>query len=148
MRHSSAITSISSFLLLLVAIVLYSGQVSGTGGDTSPEMGGITGRVFLDENADTFFEDCDCDCGLEHIPVRLYRNDCGGLIVQTAKTDAEGYFHFDGLEPGPYCLMPDIKMICEGYQPTKSIMQKVEVKAGERVEAEWFAYDHFTDIND
>jgi hypothetical protein len=148
MKRIRSIGSVSLFLPFLVAIFLFSGMVNGAGGDRSAEMGGITGRVFLDENADTFFKDCDCDCGLEHIPIRLYRNDCGGLIVQTAKTDAEGYFHFDGLEPGPYCLMPDIKMICEGYQPTKSITQKVEVKAGEQVEAEWFGYDHFIDIND
>jgi hypothetical protein len=112
------------------------------------ETGGITGRVFLDENADTFFADCDCDCGLENIPVRLYRDDCGGQIVQTVKTDTEGYFHFEKLQPGSYCLMPEVKLICEGHQPTKSITQKFVVKPGEEIEAEWFAYDHFVDIND
>lgn len=104
--------------------------------------------MFLDENADSFFQECDCDCGLEHIPIRLYREHCGGLIVQTVRTDAEGFYHFDQVEPGPYCLMPDVKMICEGYQPTRSITQKVTVTAGERTEAEWFAYDHFVDINE
>ena len=134
--------------LLLVSMVLFSGSMFADMDTEASSTGSISGRVFLDGNADAFFKECDCDCGLEHIPVRLYREGCGGLIVQTARTDSEGFFHFDGLEPGPYCLMPDVKMICEGYQPTRSITQKVVVKAGERVEAEWFAYDHFVDINE
>ncbi|MCU0989773.1 MAG: hypothetical protein MUE63_09390 [Xanthomonadales bacterium] len=112
------------------------------------QAGGITGRVFLDENADTEFKECDCDCGMDDIPVRLYRDHCGGLIVQTAHTDAEGYFHFAGLDPGDYCVMPMPKFICEGFQPTKSITQKVTVKPGETVKAEWFGFDHFLDVNE
>jgi hypothetical protein len=134
--------------VLLIAMALSSGPTFADPDTPDGSTGSIAGRVFLDENADAFFQDCDCDCGLEHIPVRLYRESCGGLIVQTARTDSDGFFHFLELEPGSYCLMPDVKMICEGYQPTKSITQKVVVKAGERTEAEWFAYDHFVDIND
>jgi hypothetical protein len=146
-RYASSTRMFSPVALLLAMLLLY-GPVLADAENRAGGTGGITGRVFLDENADAFFKECDCDCGLEQIPIRLYRDTCGGLIVQTARTDAEGFFHFDGLEPGPYCLMPDIKMICEGYQPTRSITQKVVVKAGERVEAEWFGYDHFVDIND
>jgi hypothetical protein len=112
------------------------------------QPGGITGRVFLDENADTEFRECDCDCGMENIPVRLYQGGCGGLITRTATTNPEGYFHFDGVEPGDYCLMPVPKFICEGYQPTKPITQKVRVKPGETVEAEWFGFDHFLDVKE
>jgi hypothetical protein len=111
-------------------------------------LGGITGRVFLDENADTEFKECDCDCGMENIPVRLYHGSCGGLITRTATTNAEGYFHFDGLEPGDYCLMPVPKFICEGYQPTNPITQKVQVEPGQTVEAEWFGFDHFLDVKE
>jgi hypothetical protein len=110
--------------------------------------GRIVGRVFLDENANATFEECDCDCALADIPVRLYQDHCGGLILQTAKTDAEGYFHFDGLEAGDYCVMPRPKTICEGFKPTKSMTQKVHVEAGATTEAEWFAFDHFLDRND
>jgi hypothetical protein len=110
--------------------------------------GSITGRVFLDENADTFYKECDCDCGVKDIPVRLYKDRCAGLIIQTVTTDEHGYFRFKALEPGGYCVMPDAKMICEGFQPTKSITQRVQVKPGEEVEAEWFGLDHFTDINE
>jgi hypothetical protein len=127
----------------LVAILLF--PCAGLAAEKQ-QLGGITGRVFLDENADTEFRECDCDCGMEHIPVRLYQGSCGGLISRTATTNAEGYFHFDGLEPGDYCLMPVPKFICEGYQPTKPITQKVRVEPGETVEAEWFGFDHFLDV--
>ena len=130
-------------LVLVIAALLVS--ASAVGENTN---GGIHGRVFLDENADTDLQDCDCDCGLEAIAVRLYEDRCAGLIIQTARTDKAGYFHFNDLEPGDYCVTPDIKMICEGFQPTKPITQKVLVQAGEITEAEWFAFDHFLDIND
>jgi hypothetical protein len=130
-------------ILPLIGMLLVSGAVLG-----EKNGGGIHGRVFLDENADTYLRDCDCDCGLEAIAVRLYEDRCAGLIIQTARTDKDGFFHFNGLEPGGYCVTPDIKMLCEGFQPTKPITQKVLVQAGEITEAEWFAFDHFLDIND
>jgi hypothetical protein len=132
----------------LVATLMLYGTALSAGSADKPQEGSIVGRVFLDENADTVFRECDCDCGLDDIPVRLYRDHCGGLIIQTARTDKEGYFHFHGLEAGVYCLMPMPKLICEGYQPTKSITQKVQVKPGETVEAEWFGFDHFFDLNE
>jgi len=135
------------FIPVIVAILLFPCPLFGDEDVQSQETGGLIGRVFLDENADTFFKECDCDCALEGIPVRLYQNNCGGLIIQTVRTDAEGYFHYKRLEPGDYCVMPEVKLICEGYQPTKSITQKVEVKPGETTKVEWFAFDHFFDIN-
>jgi hypothetical protein len=130
-------------VMLLVPCAAIGDREAGEG-----ESGAILGRVFLDENADTFLKECDCDCGLEAIPIRLYKERCAGLIIQTARTNSDGYFHFKGLEPGEYCVMPDIKMICEGFQPTKPITQRVQVKAGEDTEVEWFAFDHWLDIND
>jgi hypothetical protein len=134
--------------LIIIASLMLSGLAMADEAPGNQDTGSITGRVFLDENADTFFEECDCDCGVKDIPVRLYKDRCAGLILQTAKTDEHGYFHFKALEPGGYCVMPDAKMICEGFQPTKSITQRVQVKPGEDVEAEWFGLDHFTDINE
>lgn len=130
-------------ILPIIFMLLISGAALG-----EKNEGGIHGRVFLDENADTYLRECDCDCGLEAIAVRLYEDRCAGLIIQTARTDKDGFFHFNGLEPGDYCVTPDIKMLCEGFQPTKPITQKVLVQAGEITEAEWFGFDHFLDIND
>lgn len=135
-------------VLAIIAVLLLPWAGTAANPADKQPAGGITGRVFLDENADTEFKECDCDCGMDNIAIRLYQDHCGGLIIQTARTDAEGYFHFDGLDPGDYCLMPMPKFICEGYQPTKSITQKVEVKPGQTVEAEWFGFDHFLDVNE
>ena len=134
--------------VVIVAMLLVSGVGMTASSAGQQQRGGIVGRVFLDENADTVFKECDCDCGMEDIPVRLYRDGCGGLITQTAHTDKDGYFKFNDLETGDYCLMPMPKLICEGYQPTKSITQVVRVRPGEITEAEWFGFDHFLDINE
>jgi hypothetical protein len=139
-------SKVKVFVLAAMLVVPALGITSGATGQTP--NGGISGRVFLDENADTEFRECDCDCGMEAIPVRLYRGHCGGLIIQTAHTDKDGYFHFNGLEADDYCLMPMPKLICEGYQPTKPITQNVRVRPGEVTETEWFGFDHFLDINE
>jgi hypothetical protein len=118
------------------------------GKNTGEQAGGIVGRVFLDENADTYLRDCDCDCGLKNVAIRLYEDRCSGLIIQTVRTDSDGYFHFRGLRPGKYCVTPDIKLICEGFQATKPITQRVQVESGKDAEADWFAFDHFLDINE
>ena len=136
-----------SVFVIAAALVSLDFAIADDPGDLH-KTGGISGRVFLDENADTVFRECDCDCGMEAIPVRLYRGHCGGLIIQTARTDKEGYFRFNDLEADDYCLMPMPKLICEGYQPTKPITQEVRVRAGEVAEAEWFGFDHFLDINE
>ncbi|MEJ2384402.1 MAG: hypothetical protein P8Y54_08380 [Xanthomonadales bacterium] len=71
-----------------------------------------------------------------------------GEAVGEPKTGNEqGFYHFQDLEPGDYCVMPNPKMICEGYQATKSITQKVRVEPGQDAEVEWFGLDHFIDIN-
>ena len=138
--------AVPAFVVAVMLLAPASGIASGTG--DRPQTGGISGRVFLDENADTEFRECDCDCGMDNIPVRLYRTRCGGLIIQTAHTNEEGYFRFRDLEAGDYCVMPVPKLICEGYQPTKPITQAVRVRPGEITEAEWFGFDHFLDINE
>ena len=111
------------------------------------QVGGITGNVFLDENANAIFEECDCDCELEDVSVRLYKDRCAGLVIQKVKTGSDGSFLFENLEPGAYCVMPEPKLICEGYQATTSITQIVEVKAGEVVNAGLFGFDHYIDTD-
>jgi hypothetical protein len=148
MKHHDHNSSPWIRIVTIILTLAVSCWVSADGTVDEGSSGAISGRIFLDENADTFLRECDCDCGLESVPIRLYRDNCSGLIIQTARSDAEGYFHFSGLEPGEYCMTPDIKMICEGFQPTKPIIQKVEVKAGEKTEAEWFAFDHWLDTNE
>ncbi len=146
-RHGHAFVSrLKCFLVAILILAPMSEAMSGPA--WKPGTGGISGRVFLDENADTVFRECDCDCGMEAIPVRLYRGTCGGLIVQTARTDKDGYFRFRNLEADDYCVMPMPKLICEGYQPTKPITQGVRVRAGQVAKAEWFGFDHFLDINE
>lgn len=133
--------------VLIFVIALFWGMGSSGTAIADTKSGDISGRVFLDENADTYFKECDCDCSLENIPIRLFRDRCAGLIVQTVRTDKEGYFHFRRLEPGHYCVMPHVEMMCTGFQPTTPVTQEVQVKAGEEVEAGWFGFDHYLDDN-
>jgi hypothetical protein len=131
-------------LSVIVIIVLLSG--------CSPEdqtvlSGEITGRVYLDEDADSQCDECGCDFYLEDINIQLYEGTCGGVIHQTTETDSEGNFTFNDIPPGDYCVSPKVKTICEGYQPTTPIQQKVIVVSSESVEVPWFGFDHNLDIN-
>ncbi|MGD2127902.1 MAG: SdrD B-like domain-containing protein [Lysobacterales bacterium] len=148
MRHRKPGTRFGAMLLASLALALCGGAGVIGAVHAAASAGNITGRVFLDENADTYFKECDCDCSLEDIPIRLYRDRCAGLIVQTVKTDKEGHFHFLRLEPGRYCVMPHVDMMCTGFQATTPITQEVDVKAGETVEAPWFGFDHYLDTNE
>lgn len=142
MRVSTKVRSI----LILVCVLFMLAAASGCT-TAQEEPGSITGRVFLDENADSKCDECDCEFYLEGIVIRLYAGNCTGLVRQTVETDADGIFIFDDLTPGDYCVTPKVKMICEGYQPTTPIQQKVTVVSNETVEAPWFGFDHYLDIN-
>jgi len=134
-----------SALLLICASMLL---LVFTGCSSAQEPpGNITGRVFLDENADAECDICDCDFYLEGIKIRLYRDNCTGLIHQTVETDAEGIFLFEDLAPGNYCVSPKVKMICEGYKPTTPVQQKVVVTSDQTAEAPWFGFDNNLDID-
>ena len=135
-------------ILLLFAIVLLTILAGCSSADQNLPPGEITGRVYLDEDANAECDTCGCDFYLEDIPIRLYRGNCGGLVHQTTTTDAEGIFSFTDLRPGEYCVSPKVKTICEGYQPTTPIQQKVVVVSSESAEVPWFGFDHNLDIND
>jgi hypothetical protein len=113
-----------------------------------PDPGTITGRVYLDEDADAECDICDCDFYLEGITIQIYEGNCGGTVHQTVITDEEGIFTFSDVTPGDYCITPKIKTICEGYNPTTPIQQKVALGSGETVEVPWFGFDNNLDIND
>jgi len=125
-----------SFLLLL----------AGCAPEEDLTPGNITGRVYLDENADAECDVCDCDFYLEGIEILLYEGTCGGVIHETTHTDAEGLFRFVDLKPGEYCVTPRVKTICEGYKPTTPIQQKAAILAGVTVEVPWFGFDNNLDI--
>lgn len=132
-------------LVIISALVLIA---AGCGPTEPPEPGTVTGRVYLDENADAECDICDCDFYLEDIIIQIYEGNCGGTPHQTISTDEEGIFTFSDIQPGDYCVSPKVKTICEGYKPTTPIQQKVSLPAGETVEVPWFGFDHNLDIND
>ena len=113
----------------------------------TPEPGTITGRVYLDDDADAECDICDCDFYLEGITIQIYEGNCGGTVHQTVVTDEEGIFTFVEIRPGDYCVTPKVKTICEGYQPTTPIQQKAAVGSGETIELPWFGFDNNLDIN-
>lgn len=134
-------------MFLFAAGILILIALAGCTGQKADLPGTITGRVYLDEDANAECDTCDCDFYLEGIVIRLYKGSCGGLIRQTTETDAEGAFEFTELSPGDYCISPKVKTICEGYKPTTPIQQKIVLVAGVSVEAPWFGFDHNLDIN-
>lgn len=131
-------------ILILISILIVVFAISGCSSEPIPP-GNIIGKVFLDADQDAECDVCDCDFYLEGIEIRLYQGNCTGLIHQTVKTDEEGGFIFEGLDPGEYCVSPKVKMICEGYRPTTPIQQKVTVTSNENVEAPWFGFRYNLD---
>ncbi len=103
--------------------------------------GKITGGVFCDCN-----KDGECDQneeGINNVTVRLYMGACGEQLYETTTTDAQGQFAFTGLEPGDYCVFPDLDPVCGGYAgnfPTSSINRNVTVDPGETTDLLWFGY--------
>lgn len=132
-------------LLAAILIILLLCGCSINGQNVIP--GEITGRVYLDEDADSQCDECGCDFFLEGIIIQLYEGNCGGVIQQTTQTDPEGTFIFTGLIPGEYCVYPKVKTICEGYKPTTPIQQNVRVISGESAEIPWFGFDYNLDVN-
>jgi len=69
-----------------------------------PELAAIGDYVWYDMNEDGI-QDMD-EVGVEGVPVQLM--DCEGNVLATTATDANGYYLFDGLQPGMYNVHFDI----------------------------------------
>lgn len=110
----------------------------------SIETSSISGGVYFDENMN---EDCEeCECGIEDIPILLFKEVCSGTMWQTVKTDVDGAFQFNELDGGFYCVTPDLPPTCDGFMPTTSIAQQVTLDQGEDIELTWFGYTSFVEI--
>ena len=106
--------------------------------EVPPEPGTIIGSVYLDCNQN---EECDCDdIGFADVDIKIYRDKCAGVPLQTIFTDDEGNFVFTDLEPGTYCVMTDIWPSCDDPAPISSISQTVTLGAGQQIELEEFLY--------
>ena len=127
-------------LLLLAGLSLI--LLAGCAPEEEAAPGSLTGRVYLDKNANAECEVCDCDFYLENIEILLYEGACGGVIHETTVTDSEGVFNFVDLKPGDYCVTPRVKTICEGYKPTTPIQQKTNVLSGIITEVPWFGFNN------
>jgi hypothetical protein len=124
------------------------GFLVGCGQGNLPEgNGAITGRVYFDKNIN---ESCEeCECGIEKIQIRLYQDTCAGEELGAVITDEDGYFSFEKLKPGSYCVFSDLSPSCDdGYLPTTPVSQIVEVGVDERVEIEGFGYGPYLEVNE
>jgi hypothetical protein len=109
--------------------------------DGPPAPGSIAGRVYFDQDAN---QSCEtCECGIEYVRIRLYEDACSGYFIQTRYTDEDGFFSFEDLEPQTYCVKSDLPVSCDGFLPTTTTNQTVEVISGEQTELEWFGYESY-----
>ncbi len=130
------------FVLILASMLILVILTGCSASSQNAPPGEITGRVYLDDDADGECDECGCDFFMEGINIQLYQGTCGGVVHQTTSTDPDGIYRFSDLPPGDYCLSPKVKTICEGYQPTTPIQQKVVVVSNQTVEAPWFGFDY------
>jgi hypothetical protein len=121
-------------LISLLIIAVFS-ACSSNGGD---DPGTIIGDVFIDCDQDG---ECDCEeTGFADVSIQIFMDECGGVPLQTIDTDENGDFEFTGLEPGPYCVMSNLKPNCGGHFPTTTITQEVVLEPGQTLELESFGY--------
>lgn len=132
------------FILLIAVLLLTACSLNSIINPNPQEPGSISGRLYLDENSN---QECDCECGLEAIKVRLFRETCSGGFIETAITNQEGYFSFVNLPAGEYCVFPEISFSCEGFFPTDGINRSVTVKPGENLTVEWFSYETYVSLD-
>ena len=87
---------------------------------TPPPSAALGDRVWEDLDADGI-QDCEdtnqnkiigdagdvgdeCDAGIPDVPVNLLAGNCVDSIGQQATTDMDGFYLFENLEPGDYCV--------------------------------------------
>ena len=129
--------------LALISLLLSSCAENPNNNHPENGFGTLSGRLYFDENSD---EECDCECGVDNIDIRLYQDNCTGTFSQSIKSDEDGYYQFTDLTPGQYCIYPDISFSCEGFISTNGINRVVELKAGEEIEVEWFSYEIYFEL--
>lgn len=84
-------------------IVLNPGPGSSSNNFGEYQSSAISGRVFLDVNANAIFD--SGDSGLSGVSIVLTGTDVGGHAVNLATTTAaDGTYRFDGLVPGTYTV--------------------------------------------
>ena len=112
--------------------VNFGGEAKGTLGAIPPTLAALGDRVWEDLDADGI-QDCidgganapnfpadgiignagdagpECDSGIPGVIVNLFTPDAGGdcsiSLGMSTQTDADGFYRFDMLEPGDYCVV-------------------------------------------
>jgi hypothetical protein len=133
-------------LLTFFVLILTAATMVGCQAEAPPATASITGGVFFDCNRDGTCN--QADCGIKNVDIRLYRDACGGDLLQTAKTHEDGSFAFPDLAPGAYCVFLDAKLETCGYEanfPTNAISRKTVLKPGDKVVLHWFGLTRLGD---
>jgi hypothetical protein len=121
-------------LVVVLAVIALTG--CNQADDNAP--GTIKGDVFLDCNQDG---ECNCDDeGFADVSIQIFKEQCAGVPLQTIDTSDDGTFEFSGLEPGPYCVMSNLKPNCGGHYPTTTITREVVLEPGQTLQLESFGY--------
>ncbi len=81
----------------------------------APQLGSLSGRVFIDQNADGVYESNETP--LSGVSVQM--RDALGTLLDSMLTDNAGLFHFDALLPGGYQLQ---ELQPNGYQDGLAII--------------------------
>lgn len=81
----------------------------------APQLGSLSGRVFIDQNADGAYESNETTLS----GVRVQLRDALGTLLDSMLTDNAGLFHFDALLPDGYQLE---ELQPSGYQDGRAIV--------------------------
>lgn len=101
--------------------------------------GWITGQVWKDQNANSVNDKGDQT--YSGVTVKLGIGACSSTGAGSVITDAGGFFQFDNLQPGTYCVTVDIQETCGTNSiPTTPIMRTVTVPPGASVDAGLFGF--------
>ena len=124
-------------ILILLTLLALAACSSADPADAS-----ISGQVYFDENSD---EDCDCECGIPDVRIMLYDGPCGGELLEVLHTDSEGFYTFDGLSAGSYCVFSDLDPQCNGYIATTRLSYSVDLEASQQAALDGFGYNLFVE---